>query len=73
MIKNEKELTMNFSRDKIIGKMFSVMHYHWRMVMEKNISWLPKFDWLNREKYICVHILREYANALSLPNINGHE
>ena len=36
-------------------------------------SWMPKFDWLNREKiHIHTYTLRKYADELSLPDGNGN-
>ena len=55
---NEKELTMTFVRDKIVGKICSVTHFHFQMVMEKKSSSIPSFDWLNRyrNKYAYIYI-----------------
>ena len=44
LIKNEKELTMTFVRDIIVGEIRSMTHYHLRMVMEKNSLSIPTFD-----------------------------
>ena len=44
LIKNEKELSMTFVRDKIVGKICSVTHFYFRMVMGKNNSSIPLFQ-----------------------------
>ena len=38
LINNEKDLTMNFVRDIIVGKIRLVTHYHCRRVLEKKTS-----------------------------------
>ena len=44
LIEHEKELTMTFVRDVIVGKNLSVTHYYCRMVMVNNNSSIPTFD-----------------------------
>ena len=62
LISYEKELTMNFVRYIFVGKIRLVIHYNFRMVMEKKkSSSIPTFDGLlinkNTYAYIYVHIV----------------
>ena len=40
---NENELTMTFVRDKIVGKICSVTHFYFRMVMGNKNASIPLF------------------------------
>ena len=44
LIKNEKDLTMTFVRNKDFGKNCSVTHFYCQMFMGKKISSIPLFE-----------------------------
>ena len=76
LIKNEKELSMTFMRDKIVGKICSVTHFYWRMVMGKKNSSIPLFDWLNRYRntYAYIYIKRIRGTEMKcswMPKFDG--